>query len=51
MRTKQSGMGQATVISCGISAKICRKGKEVNEIREQKWHSVSGWRVEGGVEG
>lgn len=23
----------------------------VNEIREQKWQSVAGWRIEGGVEG
>lgn len=25
-----------------------KKKAEVNEIREQKWQSVAGWRVEGG---
>lgn len=34
----------------GFKRKPAEKA-EVNEIREQKWQSVAGWRVEGGAEG
>lgn len=32
----------------GFQQKPAEKA-EVNEITEQKWQSVAGWRVEGGV--
>lgn len=50
MRPERGAGDKPLSLVVGFQQKPAEKA-EVNEIREQKWQSASGWRAEGGAEG